>query len=109
MLLKLKEYLIKKFFTVKRETIDKPEHILIRCTGCEQEACTVLCVHNAVAYIMGDLLIETVKCEGCKRNTALIPACITDCRNSAEKQILDMVSIEEKRKAAAGALSVLRF
>jgi hypothetical protein len=79
----------------------QPEHILIQCKGCEQEECTVSCGNNAVAYILGDLLIEAVKCKDCGRNAVPIPACITDCRNSTEKLILDMIPVEEKRRAAA--------
>jgi Fe-S-cluster-containing hydrogenase component 2 len=77
------------------------EHILIRCQGCEQERCTVSCGSNAVAYILGDLLIEPGKCGVCGRKAAPIPACIADCLNAPEKRVLDIVPIEEKRRAAA--------
>ncbi|MDR0568058.1 MAG: hypothetical protein LBG87_02495 [Spirochaetaceae bacterium] len=77
------------------------EHILIRCQDCEQEQCTVSCDSDAVAYILGDLLITAGKCGVCGRKAAPIPSCVADCRNSGEKRILAIVPIEEKRRAAA--------
>jgi dissimilatory sulfite reductase (desulfoviridin) alpha/beta subunit len=85
-----------------------PEHILIRCNGCGQEACTVSCGENAVVHLRGDLLIEASKCGTCAAKGAPIPACITACRHTEDKQVFEAVSIEEKRGSAAKGLTLLR-
>ena len=87
----------------------KPEHILIRCKGCEQETCIVSCESDAVIYIRGDLLIEVSKCTACNKKAFPIPICITDCQNSGNKAVLEEASIEEKRKTAARILPLLKI
>lgn len=85
-----------------------PEHILIRCTGCGQETCTVSCAEHAVVYLRGDLLIEASKCGTCAEKGLPIPACIRACRHTEDKQVFEAVSIEEKRGSAASGLTLLQ-
>ncbi|MDR2499453.1 MAG: hypothetical protein LBD37_00050 [Treponema sp.] len=85
------------------------EHILIRCGGCVQDACAVSCAFDAAAYIQGDLLIEASKCGACARKGFPIPACVAACRHGEDKRVVAEVPIEEKRRAAAGSLGLLRI
>ncbi|MDR0628895.1 MAG: hypothetical protein LBG24_04530 [Treponema sp.] len=90
------------------------EPLLIRCTGCMQNLCTVSCGSNAVVYIRGDLLLEAHKCSVCERYQAAvgtgtdgIPPCITACHHSKDKVVLEALSGAQKRIKNADLLPLL--
>jgi hypothetical protein len=85
--------------------------VLIRCTGCTEEAgersCAASCEPGAVVVILGDLLVEQRKCGPCERNAGNkgpLPACIAACENAADKRVLAGESAEQKRVQAASVM-----
>jgi hypothetical protein len=90
------------------------EPLLIRCTGCMQNPCTLSCGSNAVVYIRGDLLLEAHKCSVCERFQEVagtctdgIPPCITTCHHSEDKVVLEVLSGAQKRIKNADLLPLL--
>ncbi|MDR1955330.1 MAG: hypothetical protein LBQ30_00570 [Treponema sp.] len=96
------------------ETGGEGEHILIRCIGCKETACTVSCGNDAVVSIRGDLLVDGRICAACERYKAVavpslgaIPPCITACAQGEDKMILEVLSQVQKRLKTADFLPLL--
>jgi ferredoxin len=73
--------------------------------GCS--GCVLSCDKNAIAYVMGDLLIDVSECAACSGYGDL-PSCVQACPHSADKVILEQVSVEEKRRRSAGLMPLFR-
>jgi ferredoxin len=67
------------------------------------------CGSNAIAYVLGDLLIDLEKCAECGRrgiDSDSIPGCVISCEYSRDKAILEPLSVRIKQERAASALSL---
>jgi Fe-S-cluster-containing dehydrogenase component len=82
--------------------------LIVRCLECAQDSCVVVCGDSALAFISGDLLVDTKKCPDC-RNFNLnggLPGCIADCKHAVQKAIITKTTIEDKRTQAVNAMSM---
>jgi Fe-S-cluster-containing hydrogenase component 2 len=86
---------------------DQNQFILIRCQDCSQGFCAVHCAEGTLAFMHGDLLIDTQKCGNCPQKAAEIPRCVAECKHSGEKFLIDQVPVEDKRTQAVNAMSLL--
>jgi ferredoxin len=75
--------------------------------GCS--GCVLSCDKNAIAYVMGDLLIDVSECAACSGYGGVgLPSCVQACPNSTDKVILEQVGVEEKRRRSAGLMPLFR-
>ena len=83
--------------------------IIIRCLECTHKGCAVVCENTALAFMHGDLLVDTQKCPKCYDGGLKqgLPGCIADCGYAVQKAIITGMTIEEKRTQAVNALSLL--
>ncbi|MDR1363857.1 MAG: hypothetical protein LBJ35_07420 [Spirochaetaceae bacterium] len=83
--------------------------LIVRCLECTRKGCAVICKNAALAFMHGDLLIDTQKCKGCKdsRFKQGLPECIADCAYASQKAIITETSVEDKRTQAVNAMSLI--
>jgi Fe-S-cluster-containing dehydrogenase component len=83
--------------------------IIVRCLECTHRRCAVVCDNAALAFMHGDLLVDTQKCPKCSAGSLKqgLPMCIADCKYAIQKAIITETTIEEKRTQAVNALSLL--
>lgn len=83
--------------------------IIVRCLECKHKGCAVVCDNTALAFMHGDLLVDTQKCPKCYDGGLKqgLPVCIADCGYAVQKAIITGLTIEDKRTQAANALSLL--
>jgi Fe-S-cluster-containing dehydrogenase component len=83
--------------------------IIVRCLECTYSGCAVVCGKAALAFMHGDLLVDTRKCPECYGGGLKqgLPKCIADCGYAIQKAIITEMTIEEKRTQAVNALSLL--
>lgn len=83
--------------------------IIVRCLECTHTGCAVVCESTALAFMHGDLLVDTQKCPKCSGGGLKqgLPECIADCEYAIQKAIITEMTIEDKRTQAVNALSLL--
>jgi Fe-S-cluster-containing dehydrogenase component len=83
--------------------------LIVRCIECTQKVCAVICKNAALAFMHGDLLIDTQKCLGCNMSGFKqgLPECVADCTYASQKAIITETSIDDKRTQAVNALSLI--
>ena len=89
--------------------------LLVRCEepgggACREAPCRLSCDKNALAFVAGDVLVNTGLCTGCPkkgegqgRGPEQIPGCIDRCTAAPQKTI-NAASPDEKRRRAAQGL-----
>ena len=83
--------------------------IIVRCLECAHSGCAVVCDNTALAFMHGDLLVDTQKCPNCFDGGLKqgLPDCIADCEYAVQKAIITGMTVEDKRTQAVNALSLL--
>jgi Fe-S-cluster-containing hydrogenase component 2 len=74
--------------------------VLIRCEGCAQAGCQIVCGEEAIVNVAGDILVDRVKCAPCKGSGGEVPSCVAACGKSAKKTLWGG-SLNEKRVKAS--------
>ncbi|MDR2097806.1 MAG: hypothetical protein LBP37_04725 [Spirochaetaceae bacterium] len=91
-------------------TYTETDFIIVRCLECTRGGCDVVCKNTALAFMHGDLLVDTRKCPKCSSGGLKqgLPECIAECEYAVQKAIITEITIEEKRTQAVNALSLLQ-
>jgi Fe-S-cluster-containing dehydrogenase component len=86
----------------------KNDYFLIYCADCREDGCTVACSASALAFFHGNIMIEAAKCAICAKweGAGVIPSCVSGCKKSADKKIIEETDAKTKRKNACEALSL---
>jgi hypothetical protein len=84
--------------------------IIVRCLECAyNNECAIVCKNTALAFMHGDLLVDTQKCPKCSagRLKQGLPECVADCKHALQKAIITEMTVEDKRVQAVNSTSLL--
>ena len=86
--------------------------LLVRCEepdggACREAPCRLSCKKDALAFVAGDVLVNTGLCTGCPEKgqgegSEQLPGCIDRCAAAPQKTINTSSPDEKRRRAAQG-------